>query len=239
MKKTFTLIVSLVLTVSLFAFPNQSRLTITSVSKVPVRVVVDGRTYTDRDYNLNEVEIRDIRPGYHSIKVFQQRGNRYGSGSQGGFNSMRLIYESRIYVKPNYHVDILINRFGKALVDERRLGVYYNPTDDDESNQWNKDDQYQQAMDGGTFEQLKQTIRNESFDATRLAIAKQAVGQQYVTSAQVKELVQLFSFEDSKLDLAKHCYRRTLDKHNYFTINDAFSFSSSKEELARFIQTSK
>jgi Domain of unknown function (DUF4476) len=34
-------------------------------------------------------------------------------------------------------------------------------------------------------------------------------------------------------------YKYTLDKGSYFLINDAFTFSSSKEELMRYIQTVK
>lgn len=239
MKKTFTLLVSLVLVISGFANPYQSKLTITSMSKFPVKIIVDGRTYSNRDNNLNEVLIKDIRPGYHSIKVYQQRGSRYGNTNSGHFNSMRLLYESRVLIRPDIHVDILINRFGKVFLDEQNLGAnYYSYDQQDEQYDWNVNN-YRQPMDAGTFSQLKQTIRNEGFDATRLTIAKQAISNQFVTSAQVKELLQLLSFEDSKLDLAKHCYSRAIDRNNYFMINDVFNFSSSKEELAKFIQTSK
>jgi hypothetical protein len=243
MKRTFTLIISFFLALSAFAHPNQSRLTITSVSKYPVRVLVDGRSYSERNNNLNEVQIRDLRPGYHSVKVYQQRpGRSWGNGPSYQNNNMKLLYESRIYIKPNFHVDILINRFGKIFIDERNLSADYyanDDYDDDGNYNWDDDYNYRQPIDAKSFELLKQTISNEAFDNTKLSIARQAVSQQYFTAAQVKEIVQLFSFEKSKLDIAKYCYSRTVDKNNYFIINDAFSFSASKEELSKFIQAEK
>ncbi len=239
MKTTFTFLLSLLMSISVFAFSNQGRLSISSASKTQVRVVVDGRTYTDRDNDRQEVLIRNINPGYHSIKVYQYRYGRNGS-NRGAFNSMRLLYEGRVYVRPDYHVDVLINRFGKALVDERPIsgGYYGNQWDNDDDRDWDDDGYYgyNREMDSRSFDQLKQTIRNEHFDSGKMSIAKQGASQNFFSTAQVKELVQLMSFESSKLDLAKHCYSRTTDKQNYFLINDVFSFSTSKEELARYIR---
>lgn len=56
---------------------------------------------------------------------------------------------------------------------------------------------------------------------------------------QVKELLALFSYEDSKLELAKYAYDYTVDKGNYFMVNEAFSYSSSKESLMDYIKNRK
>lgn len=58
-----------------------------------------------------------------------------------------------------------------------------------------------------------------------------------VTSAQVKELIQLMSFENNKLEMAKFAYRYTTDRGSYFIVNDTFSFSYSKTELVQYILT--
>jgi hypothetical protein len=93
------------------------------------------------------------------------------------------------------------------------------------------------AINDKSFYQLKQSIQNESFDDTKKSIALQAMRNNYFTSAQVKELVQLFTFESSKLDIAKQGYKNVVDKQNYFTVSDVFTFSSSKQELMQYIQT--
>jgi hypothetical protein len=58
-----------------------------------------------------------------------------------------------------------------------------------------------------------------------------------MTTAQVSQIMALFSFEDSKLDFAKFAYGRTYDLSNYFMVNNAFTFSSSVDELNDFIQS--
>ena len=41
---------------------------------------------------------------------------------------------------------------------------------------------------------------------------------------------------DIRLDIAEYLYKYTVDKNNYVTVYDAFSYSSSRDELSRFIQ---
>jgi hypothetical protein len=102
------------------------------------------------------------------------------------------------------------------------------------NNGWNNT---RAAINDKAFYQLKQSIQNESFDDTKQSIAAQAMSNNYFTSTQIKELVQLFSFESSKLAVAKLGYKNTIDKSNYFLVNDAFSFSSSKQELMQYTQS--
>jgi len=47
--------------------------------------------------------------------------------------------------------------------------------------------------------------------------------------------MQTFSFEDSKLSLAKMAYSRVIDQSNYFVVYDEFWFSSSVDELIAYI----
>jgi hypothetical protein len=66
--------------------------------------------------------------------------------------------------------------------------------------------------------------------------ATQIINTNFFTSEQVKEMLQLFSFENNKLDLAKLAYDKTVDPRNFYVVNDVFSHSNSKDELARFIR---
>jgi len=67
-------------------------------------------------------------------------------------------------------------------------------------------------------------------------IAKQVLSTNYVTTAQVKEVLGFFSFENNKLDMAKYAYKNTIDKNEYYTVGDVFSFSSNKDELMEYIR---
>lgn len=85
---------------------------------------------------------------------------------------------------------------------------------------------------------MLQMIRNESFDNTKLTLTKNILrSNPCFRTEQVKEIIALFSFDDSKLEIAKYAYDYTYDQGNYYMIADSFSFSSSKEELMKFLQS--
>lgn len=246
MKHFFTLIFSLLLSASLLAFPYKSVLSISSASRLPVIISVDNIKYTEK--GDNSIMVRNINAGFHTIRIFQ-KNNGWNGGGRHGYNdgyNQQVIYSGNIYVKPGVHTDIIINRFGKAYIDERQINSMYYGDDDQDCYDWNSgnnnggyNNNYHQAMEANNFRQLKQTINNAAFDNTKMSIAKQAMSNNYFNALQVKELMGLFSFENSKLDIAKSAYRNSVDKNNYFIVSDALTFSSSKEELARFIQSSR
>jgi len=89
----------------------------------------------------------------------------------------------------------------------------------------------------GNFETFKNSVRNTSFSESKEKLAKDFLRKNCVSAQQVKELVSLFSFEESKLNIAKAAYDSCVDKNNYFIVADAFSFSSSKEELMEYISS--
>ena len=91
------------------------------------------------------------------------------------------------------------------------------------------------GMHPNAFGQLKNTINNQWFDSGKLQVAKQAISMNSLTPAQVAELIQLFSFESSKLEIAKMAFANTIDKQNYYIVNNAFWFSSSVAELDQYI----
>jgi len=80
------------------------------------------------------------------------------------------------------------------------------------------------------------SIRKQNFNSTRITIARQIIqAKGCFTSRQVLDLVKLFDFEDSRLEIAKFAFAYTMDKENYYVVNDGFSFESSKTELSKFI----
>lgn len=92
------------------------------------------------------------------------------------------------------------------------------------------------GMSATSFNEAKESIDSKGMDDSKLKVAKQVLDNNCMTSAQVKEVVELFSFEQSKLDFAKYAYGRTTDKNNYYKINDTFTFESSITELNNHIK---
>ena len=86
------------------------------------------------------------------------------------------------------------------------------------------------------FEEARTALANESFDNTRLTLAKQIVAANPMCAAQVTEICKLFSFESNKLAFAKYAYPYCVDKNKYYLVNTAFSYDSSKRELDSFLQ---
>ena len=271
MKTIFTLLLSSLFTLSAMAYDG-TRLTVSTLSTQKMFVEVDGRRF---NFTGNTVTLTNIRPGVHNVRVLRELKKR-GNGVFGiGNKREEVIYSIKASLKNGYHFDILVNRFGKVMIDERRID--YNDdwyTDDDEDyydrdrnggypndkghhgrdpqdkdyrdrDDRNYDDRndrdynFGRAMNASDFNQAKETLRKEWFENTRLSNAKQFVDRNFFTSQQVKELLLLFTFENNKLDLAKYAYNKAVDKNNYVIVNDVFSFSNSKDELARYIRESR
>ncbi len=88
------------------------------------------------------------------------------------------------------------------------------------------------------FADIKNRINKESFNNTKLNLAKQIIrSKKCFTTSQVTQLVKLFRYSDSQMVIAKYTYHYTTDKNNYYKVGDAFSFTSDKDELMRYIKT--
>jgi hypothetical protein len=99
---------------------------------------------------------------------------------------------------------------------------------------WGNNNGYM-PMNPNAFNAFKQTVQNSSFDNSRLTLVKTQLNNNYITAQQLKELVQLFSFESGKLEAAMYGANRVIDNQNMFTIYDAFDFESSKTSFANHI----
>lgn len=85
------------------------------------------------------------------------------------------------------------------------------------------------------FQRAKQSIASKNVEDSKLAIAKQILNSNCLLSSQVRGIMSLFSFEDSKLEFAKYAYGHTYDIGNYYKLNDAFQFETSIDELNSYI----
>ncbi|RYZ23559.1 MAG: DUF4476 domain-containing protein [Chitinophagaceae bacterium] len=271
MRTIFTLLLGLVITVAAKA-ADQGRLTITFSGLSNLYVQIDNRYFSLTD---NVVCVDGIPAGRHTLKVYQPRN---GSNVNG-----RLLYQGQVMIRPDYHVDVTFNRFGKAFFDEKRYGgMMYSDYDawgnaacgtsggwsqtggwnngngnggwnngngNGNGSGWNNGNNgnngngntgwngANQAMTTTNFNALLAQLRAETFDNTKLTLAKDALAMNRVSAAQVKQLMQLFTFDSDRLEMAKAAYPRTVDKNNYFQVMDAFEFSNSKEQLSAWIRT--
>lgn len=79
------------------------------------------------------------------------------------------------------------------------------------------------------------SIEEKDFEDTKKVYAKQIIDANYLASAQVKQLLDVLNFEETKLEIAKYAYSKTVDQNKYYIVNDAFEFEKSIEELNKYI----
>ena len=92
------------------------------------------------------------------------------------------------------------------------------------------------GMNPQDYDEAYQVISKESFDSSKLTVAKQVITSNPMTASQILGICQLFSFESNKLEFAKFAYTYCVDKNKYYLLNEAFSYESSKRELSKFIE---
>jgi hypothetical protein len=220
MKKIFTLFLLGCTTLLARAQSIEGVISFTNLSRQDILIEIDGKQYADCGPAMT---IRNLSHGMYKVKV-------YGRKFQRGNNNRPLLYDHNVWVKSRLFVDIIINRFGRVFIDERKISGRW-PDDDDQP--------VARAMDDQLFQTFIATIRKENFDNSKMPIAKQVIDQNYFTSEQVMQLLPLFSFEQYKLEMAQHLYGRTIDKQNYLIVYSIFDFSSTKEKLAEYIRNFK
>lgn len=92
------------------------------------------------------------------------------------------------------------------------------------------------GMSPRDYENACQIISNESFDSSKLTVAKQVVSSNPMTAAQILGICKMFSFESNKLEFAKFAYPYCIEPNRYYLLNEAFSYESSKRELDEYIK---
>ncbi len=86
------------------------------------------------------------------------------------------------------------------------------------------------------YNQAVQSIRSSNFENTRADVAKQIFRSRCATVDQITGILRLFTYDNSRLDLAKFAYGFTYDIDNYFRVAEAFEYDSNKRSLMDFIR---
>jgi hypothetical protein len=89
------------------------------------------------------------------------------------------------------------------------------------------------------FAENKKTIVAEKTDSTRMIAAEKVINANCLLTAQVKEIMELFTKDISKLHFAKAAYTHTSDPGNYTKLEDTFTSEEGKKDLRDFIKNSK
>ena len=92
------------------------------------------------------------------------------------------------------------------------------------------------AMSGDSFIKMRQSVESKPFSDTKMSTAKVATKNTCLSVSQVKEITKLFNMDEEKLAYAKYAYDYCVDKANYYQVSDAFSFSTTTDELNKYLE---
>lgn len=89
------------------------------------------------------------------------------------------------------------------------------------------------------YNQIINSLKNESFNSAKLQAAKYIIETKKCLSAiQLKGIIELFSYENSRLEIAMYGYDFTKNKDDYYIIvSEALGFESSKRKLLNYINS--
>jgi hypothetical protein len=88
------------------------------------------------------------------------------------------------------------------------------------------------------FAGIKTSINNVSVNSTKVTLAKQIIStKKCFTVKQLAGIIQLFSVESSRLEIALYSYDYCINTGDYYQLTESLSTTSSKNKLLEFIQT--
>lgn len=98
---------------------------------------------------------------------------------------------------------------------------------------------YNQGMRDAEFNSLYDNVRNQFGFGAKMSALVDIFNRTdyYFTSSQAKQLIQLVSNEDNRLELAKSSYDNIVDPGNFSQLYDLFSSQSRRNELSDYVRT--
>lgn len=180
-------------------------------SNVPVEVYIDGEKACNPVYSCL---IANLRRGQYLIEVFS--ASAYSRDVAPG-----LLFSEQVYYSGRELKDIFVS--SAEHIDEDF------PEDFDPN--------FRPPMSDSAFSEFFGKMKNCAFDSDRKAIIEMAVPHASFYTDQVERLAKLYTFDSERLWLLKKTYPSVVDKERAFVLLDLLTFSSSKDEFKRFIQS--
>lgn len=225
MKKMIFTLTVLLSALTIRAHNNYSDLSIHLHDYSLFTVVLGNKIYSNPS---SEQFITDIRPGNHYLKIKKMY-------YRGHYIQSKTVFSGYINIPSGSSVYSVIDANSRYVVLSCESKNHYSNQHSGNYNNYNNN-YYNSAYNYSYFSEidfleLKSRIGNATFDDTRLSIAKQATSRNNFSSRQVYEITKLFTFESNRLEFAKFAYNHVADPNKYFLVYDAFTFSSSIDEL--------
>ena len=92
----------------------------------------------------------------------------------------------------------------------------------------------QLEMRPDTFRWLISELDSQPFENGKMRVAKSAITSNGISVAQLRIVLDKFSFDNSRLTLAKFALDHTYDPENYFMLSSSFTFSNNAGRLLSY-----
>jgi Domain of unknown function (DUF4476) len=236
-----------------FAAQDDSKLQLSLWNNKPLYVQIDGDYYQGNQY----ITVEGLAGGVHRLRVFGS------SAKPKGNKGKVLLYEGKINIPEHTVVTSIINRqMWYEVVSETPLRTCGNekphvvqirpvntgcqkpaPNVCEHHDNYDQDcdepDTYVEVWPEFTDHDLEQflaTLDNVWNDDDKLIVASQALQGKSITTDRTMEIASRFWYEKNKLEFLKRAYSNVIDKSNYYKVNELFLYSSSIQELDKYIR---
>lgn len=154
------------------------------------------------------------------------------------------LFNNHIFLQTNERLVVEINHLGALIIIVRMnikvmswyLTIAQNYGEDDWVTMPGNGGYHDNSYKNSNFNKFIDILKKESFDNTRMAMAKDYISRQYLRSDQIKQIMKTMTFDSNRLELAKYAYEYCLDPQNYVLLRDVFSFSTNFDNLMKSIR---
>jgi hypothetical protein len=193
------------------------------------------------NFNQSTFNLPNVMPGTYNVRLHKWV---QGFGNQGSWN---MVYQGMVNVLHMHSTIINYNAWSGTQVFNQPMlggpnGPFPNPGGPGSPGIPNNPNMpgmpnggYMMGMTPAAFDLFIAQMQEMSFDSNKLEYAKFAIRQNGITVAQLRVALGRLSFDSNRLDLAKYAYQFTIDRQNYFMLQDAFSFQSNFRALMQSI----
>jgi len=256
MKKLF---VVLVLMAAGFArSAGQSMLKISTKDNSQISVSVDDRHFNKTGTSIT---VGDLPFGGHYLKIYAIQNDRRGRGReeviyQGRIKTYSgmvtlLVYDPATDERDMQTVDMDTYLAAHPISNK---GKFSGTTQGDVNNYNANNDNNNQSNEGaassispqkfGTltdsrFAEIKKTVGAKRTDTDKMNELKEDLKNEKVTTNQVADMMDLFTFEATKVEFAKWAYQITVDTEYFIDLESKFAYKTSQDDLDKFLNQQK
>lgn len=172
-------------------------------------------TIPDENVNLN----MNLSVGGMNVNLnANASGTGLGAGTTVSETTTTTTTSSSSTVQGQTNTQVLQQQQQQQVIQNQQQGHFVNCT---------------QTMN--RLEAFKAELQDQSFEDDRLEALKLGLNKTCLTTAQAAQLLDLFSFDENRLEAAKYLSDRLTDRANAGELAKKLTFDSSKMEYRRYI----